>query len=492
MVRVASRRAGVAALLLSTLLAGCGGGRPGPDAVIEGEVLAALDVIDTRTDWRDVGAEDYVEAVDGQGLVAGDGVRTDDTGFAEVAYADGSLTRLEPSTEFAVVSLAGDATLPEIRVELDTGRVWNRVNTVTGTRGKFEVETSVGVAAVRGTAFGVECNPADVCTFTVTDGFVVVTTPDGRQIEIRAGETVTLGREGGGTGGTGGAGGAGTGGDGSGGTTDSDASGGGTDGSSGTTDGGSTDGGANDGDTTDGGTTDGGTSGGDTDGSGGTNGSGTDGGADGQTDGSNAGDGTGTSGTRIIETDRRTIDEDDPGIAWVGSNTGLDPDRYGDEREACSVTVGGRNVDYASTPDTAIEVDVDEIVRVDAVATGELDSYEVRLRMAGLEFQAAQGEVLADESGDRTGFRGDIEVGEYARWGVGLYEVVATTTGTPCSVTAYIDVVGRSPLLTVGGIAGLLLSLGGLAGLVSAFGQTTSPEQPSPLRRITDTLTFWR
>jgi len=463
--------------LSACALVACGGGQVAAGSAFgSGDTLAALAVIDTRTDHRPVTATVYDEASDGQALVPGDAVRTDERGFAEVVYADGSLTRLGPGTEFSLVALGGDTTVPEIEVELEVGETWHRVKTVTGERGRFEVQTAVGTAAVRGTAFAIACTDEPVCTFTVTEGIVVVTTLDGREIEVVAGDALTIGLAQDPDGGDG-SDGSGAGGDETG---DGVATGDGGSGADGASDGvsdGTTDASSGDGD---GGTGAGGAS---------------DGVSDGTTDaGSGDGDGgdTGTAGgvaqggARTVVLAHGAIDEvDETGGAgvralgtWVARNQPLDvaTGRFSEQREACSVTVNGRNVEHADSPETAIEAPIDELLRIDAVATGVLETYQVDLRFAGVNVRAAQGRVLADESGDRTTFRGDVAVARYAQWGVGLYEVIATTTGTRCDAGAFVNVTGRNPLTTGTGIAALLLALGGAAGLVAAINLATGRE----------------
>lgn len=411
-----------AVLVLPLLLCACATAVTGGEG--PGDSLAALSVIDTRADVRPLTAEVFAEAEDAQPLDVGDTVRTNASGFAEVQYADGSLTRLGAATVLQVVALDGDVTVPEIEVDLDVGRVWNRVNTVTGERGRFEVGTDVGTAAVRGTAFAIECTDEPVCTFTVTEGRIVVTTLDGTVIEIGAGEVVTLGR---------------------------DAS-----------------------DTTGGTTGDGG---GDSDGGG----DGGDGG-DGDGTGGDGEDGDGA-GTRIVELSRTPVGDgtDTDSSVWLARNEPLDrgTGRFSTPDQHCSVTVGGRNLDRATTPETAIEASIDQALQVDAVATGPLDRYQVDLHLAGLSLRAAEGEVQADDSGDRTTFRGEVDVSEYATWGVGLYEVTARTTGTECLAHAFINVTGRSPLTTGGGGLAVLLTLLGTGGLLAAFSLATSVGTPT-------------
>lgn len=426
-----STRSG-AFLVLLLLTAGCASAA---GTVTPEGSLAALAVIDTRTTLRPVTAEVFEEAEDGVALHAGDTLRTDETGFAEVAYADGSLTRLGSSTVFSVVELAGDVTVPEITVDLDVGRVWNRVNTVTGERGRFEVVTDVGTAAVRGTAFSITCTPEPICVFAVTEGLVVVTTPEGEQFQIAAGERVTLGRD-----------------------ADDAVP---TSGEAGGSDGGGSQGGGDDG--------------------------------GGDDSGGTAGDAPGAvpSGTGTTEIDRDGLAGDDALELWLARNEPMDgaTRRFATAADqACSVTVGGRNVDHATTPETAIDAPIDEVLVVDAVATGPLERYVVDLHLAGLSVRAAEGEVLADRAGDRTGFRGEIDVSEYAEWGVGLYEVTAATTGTNCRAHAFVNVTGRSPLATATGFMAMLLALLGAWGLAGALNLALSGGTPP---QTADGTTSW-
>ena len=54
----------------------------------------------------------------------GDGVRTDATGFAEVAYGDGSRTRLDVNTDVEMVSLTDDAGKTVTGAHMGLGRTW--------------------------------------------------------------------------------------------------------------------------------------------------------------------------------------------------------------------------------------------------------------------------------------------------------------------------------------------------------------------------------
>ncbi len=396
------------------------------------QAFAALAILEDRVEVRPSGLSQWVAGEDGQGMVEGDGVRTDGEGFAELLYLDGSRTRLDGGTEFELVELDGDALAPIIRTRLDIGRTWHRVQHVTGERGAYEVETAVGTAAVRGTVFIVECDARPVCTFSVLEGIVVVTTPDGRQLTVEADEELTLGDEDGFEPGTVRAG-----------------------------DGGPDGGSAADPDAPDPGDPDGGPV------------------APEQPSDFPEGGPVVARGA-IVEVGREQV----PGGAlsirpFAAQNLVLDRTdvTYGASNETCAVTINGRNADLASSPTSAIDAELDDVLVIDALSTGPLTAYDVTLGLGSLTLPAASGPVEPGEDGDSSRFRGTVDVSQQARWGTGLYEVTATTSGTRCQVVTFINVKGGTPLaplLTIPGVAALLIGVVSIAGLVSAISRATA------------------
>lgn len=137
----------------------------------------------TSTDFSTIEAATEVQV--------GDLVATDDTGYGQIEYPDGSLTRLDVNTEFEVVELAESAGVSTTRTKLSTGRVWNRVSDL-GEEGEFSVETSVAVATVQGTAFMVDCRAPSSCVFTVLEGSIELTLSDGTTIVLVAPSSVKI------------------------------------------------------------------------------------------------------------------------------------------------------------------------------------------------------------------------------------------------------------------------------------------------------------
>ena len=125
----------------------------------------------------------------------------------------------------------------------------------------------------------------------------------------------------------------------------------------------------------------------------------------------------------------------------------------------CEATIAGQDVRTAATPSDAIEVDVDDQVEVAATSSGSpVDTYEVELEFGGFSWAVADGDA------DGQTWQDVVDVGDYADFSVGLYKVRGVSFGGGseiCSGTAYIQVGGKNPLLTVaGGVAAAFLAAG--------------------------------
>lgn len=115
----------------------------------------------------------------------GDTVSTNAKGLAQLVYADGSITRLGPATKLKIVTLSNKETQRTV-TSLNVGEIWNRVTKLAGSTSEFKVNTPVGVASVRGTAFDVACTAEPSCTITVLEGVVAFTPTGGEPITLSA------------------------------------------------------------------------------------------------------------------------------------------------------------------------------------------------------------------------------------------------------------------------------------------------------------------
>ena len=183
-------RIGIAAFVagLSALaLAGCSSG---DEAAAEGR--ATLEVIDRAIDVeRDESG--YEQGESGMGLAVGDSVRADATGFGEVQFFDGSWMRIEASAIVAIEELAATDDGHSVRTSITGGRSWQRVEELTDSGDRFEVETPVGTAAVRGTGFSIDCTLGEeTCEFMVPEGRVQVTVSADTKVVVEAGERLLV------------------------------------------------------------------------------------------------------------------------------------------------------------------------------------------------------------------------------------------------------------------------------------------------------------
>lgn len=127
--------------------------------------LATLEIESPAVRVKPAGKSRFVDAKDGRALKAGDTVRTSATGRAEISYADGSLTRLDVSTEYRLVKLSNAKGTRKTKGLQTAGQTWHRVESLSGSD-TYKVEGAHATAAVLGTAFVVECATRDQCTFT--------------------------------------------------------------------------------------------------------------------------------------------------------------------------------------------------------------------------------------------------------------------------------------------------------------------------------------
>ena len=140
--------------------------------------LATLAVSTDNVSVRKDGKKKFKPATDGQGLRAGDTIKTDATGTAEIDYGNDAYTRLDVNTTFTIVVLTDDQGVRQVQGSLETGQTWNRTAALTES-GSFQQEGAGANATVRGTAFAILCEALDHCTFTAVVDDIDLTGLDG-------------------------------------------------------------------------------------------------------------------------------------------------------------------------------------------------------------------------------------------------------------------------------------------------------------------------
>lgn len=158
----------------------------------ESEPLATASMLLENVEVTRAGDTIALSADEQQEVDAGDAVTTDTAGRAEIAYFDGSMTRLGNDANFTVIALSDDEGERQIAGSLDSGSSWHRVRELSGTEGTYSVQTPVATATAAGTAFAVVCVGETECTFTVIEGTVIVELPDGTTFTLEAGDELTV------------------------------------------------------------------------------------------------------------------------------------------------------------------------------------------------------------------------------------------------------------------------------------------------------------
>jgi len=132
----------------------------------------------------------------------------------------------------------------------------------------------------------------------------------------------------------------------------------------------------------------------------------------------------------------------------------------------CNASVAGVNVANRSgtAAGDAIHVQKNAIVPVTMGWSSGISHLKITVSMAGFHW------TVTDQAASGTSWARSVDVGKYAKWGAGLYQVTGVSTGkvagTQCSGTALVKV-GGNPLATTAGVVALVLAVLGAVGLVA-------------------------
>lgn len=98
------------------------------------------------------------ELKSGDTIAAGRIITADASGIADIHFPDGSVARIDASSELALneVNFEPETETLRVRLMLLAGRTWSRALQLASPESLWEVETANAVATIRGTAFGIE------------------------------------------------------------------------------------------------------------------------------------------------------------------------------------------------------------------------------------------------------------------------------------------------------------------------------------------------
>jgi len=134
----------------------------------------------------------------------------------------------------------------------------------------------------------------------------------------------------------------------------------------------------------------------------------------------------------------------------------------------CNATINGQNVKNQGTGAFAEPITVanDAIVPVRMSAASQISHLKIQIEFAGMSW------TVRDRPSHGTSWTSNVKVKDYAKYGVGLYKVIGSSSGgVSCSGSALVKVKGN-PLTTVAGIVGLVAALMGLGGIGAAVAMT--------------------
>lgn len=131
-------------------------------------------------------------------LSTGDTILTSDDGLATILFKDGSRLLLQSNSELILNDLIalGDGSLSDIKLQLDKGRLENRVYSSPISNTNYEVKTATATTSVRGTVFRMGLEDEDSVT-EVVSGKVAAKAQEGESAaELLAGQAIIISKDG--------------------------------------------------------------------------------------------------------------------------------------------------------------------------------------------------------------------------------------------------------------------------------------------------------
>ena len=155
-------------------------------------------------------------------------------------------------------------------------------------------------------------------------------------------------------------------------------------------------------------------------------------------------------------------------IAVLATTAIVAPSAAADISGPCTASIADQNVKGRDTGafSNAISVEKDAVVPVTMSASGQISHLKIQIEFASMRW------TVRDKPSHGKSWSSDVNVKNYAKYGVGLYKVIGSSSGgVSCSGSALVKVKGN-PLTTVAGIVGLVAALMGLGGIGAAVAMT--------------------
>jgi hypothetical protein len=119
-------------------------------------------------------------------------IETDPTGLGEFKYADGSIVRVGPSSNFSFTKTRSEGSKRDIASRLVTGKSWHRVTPGFGESSNYQVTVLGATGKVVGTSFATVCPIETDCFYTLVRGRLKVEDSANHTADLKAGDQVEV------------------------------------------------------------------------------------------------------------------------------------------------------------------------------------------------------------------------------------------------------------------------------------------------------------
>ncbi|HEY9582704.1 MAG TPA: FecR family protein [Candidatus Paceibacterota bacterium] len=125
---------------------------------VQASTKAWIQVENAKVSRVDENGQELGVVTTGDGVEAGEIIKTDATGLASIYFSDGSTMRIDPNSSLKISEAGFDDNSGSLKVKVTllSGKVWSKITALATPDSLWEVRTATAVATVRGSAFGTE------------------------------------------------------------------------------------------------------------------------------------------------------------------------------------------------------------------------------------------------------------------------------------------------------------------------------------------------
>ncbi|MFH1233647.1 MAG: DUF5667 domain-containing protein [Patescibacteria group bacterium] len=157
--------------------------------------IAKIDGEEARI--KKIDGNDYIKIAEGMEIMPGDIIKTGDNSQVIINFYDNTVSRLDSNSEIKFEKLSIDKenfAKTKINIFMSAGQIWSRIIQLMDKDASFEINSSVTVATVRGTAFDFEVISGDkLAKIDVVEGIIEVVNAETKEkINLLEGNTAVI------------------------------------------------------------------------------------------------------------------------------------------------------------------------------------------------------------------------------------------------------------------------------------------------------------